>query len=136
VSIDGWTAPGFENVRSVFEKNFANGLEVGAAFAAYHQGEHVVDLWGGVADRRDERPWAQNTLEVVFSTTKGATAICANRLAGGATSMSRRRSSSTGPSSARRARSESRSATCSRTRRGSPGSTSPSRSTPRWPENR
>ena len=46
----GWTASGFEGVRDAFEKNFADGLEVGAAFSAYHRGQKVVDLWGGVAD--------------------------------------------------------------------------------------
>jgi CubicO group peptidase (beta-lactamase class C family) len=81
MTIDGWVAPGFENVRDQFEKNFADGLEVGAAFAAYQDGEKVVDLWGGVADEATDRAWAEDTLVVVFSTTKGATAICANRLA-------------------------------------------------------
>jgi CubicO group peptidase (beta-lactamase class C family) len=81
VTIDGWTKPAFEGVRRAFENNFANGLEIGAAFAAYHHGEKVVDLWGGVADPTTEQPWVQNTLELVFSTTKGAAAICANRLA-------------------------------------------------------
>jgi CubicO group peptidase (beta-lactamase class C family) len=78
---NGWTAPGFENVREVFDKNFADGLEIGAAFAAYHQGRLVVDLWGGIADETTQRPWARDTIIVVFSTTKGATAICANKLA-------------------------------------------------------
>ena len=81
MTIDGWTAPGFEGVRNAFEKNFANGLEIGAAFAAYHHGEKVVDLWGGIADPTTGQPWVQDTLELVFSTTKGAAAICANRLA-------------------------------------------------------
>src|ERR1700730_6933274 len=81
MTIDGWTTPGFAIVRETFEKNFANGLEIGAAFAAYHRGELVVDLWGGTADPTTGRPWAQDTLELVFSTTKGATAICAHRLA-------------------------------------------------------
>jgi CubicO group peptidase (beta-lactamase class C family) len=80
-AIDGWTAAGFENVRTAFEKNFADGLEVGAAFAAYHRGRLVADLWGGLADVKTERPWERDTMIVVFSTTKGATAICANRLA-------------------------------------------------------
>jgi CubicO group peptidase (beta-lactamase class C family) len=79
--IDGWTAPGFENVRDTFEKNFESGLEVGAAFAAYHHGEPIADLWGGIADPTTDRPWTRDTIIVVFSTTKGATAICANRLA-------------------------------------------------------
>ena len=81
MTIHGWTSPGFEGVRDVFEKNFADGLEVGAAFTAYHRGQPVADLWGGVADESDQRPWVEDTLEVVFSTTKGAAAICAHQLA-------------------------------------------------------
>ncbi len=81
MKIAGWTAPGFENVREAFEKNFADGLEIGAAFAAYHDGKKVVDVWGGFADPKTERPWEEDTIMLVFSTTKGATAIGANRLA-------------------------------------------------------
>jgi CubicO group peptidase (beta-lactamase class C family) len=77
----GFVANGFEGVREAFEKNFADGLEVGASFAAYHRGEKVVDLWGGVADDETGRPWDERTLELVFSTTKGVAAICANKLA-------------------------------------------------------
>jgi len=77
----GFTAPGFEGVRDAFENNFAQGLEVGAAFSAYHRGEKVVDLWGGIADSTTGRPWTEDTIEVVFSTTKGVTAICAHKLA-------------------------------------------------------
>ena len=79
--ISGTTAPGFEGVRDVFEANFAKGLEIGAAFSAYSRGEKVVDLWGGIADVETQRPWDDKTLALVFSTTKGATAICANKLA-------------------------------------------------------
>jgi CubicO group peptidase (beta-lactamase class C family) len=79
--IHGWTADGFERVRDVFAKNFDEGKEVGAAFSAYHQGRKVADLWGGVADADSGRPWTEDTLELVFSTTKGATAMCANLLA-------------------------------------------------------
>lgn len=80
MTIDGWTAPGFEKVRDTFERHFADGIEVGAAFSAYHQGRAVVDLWGGIADQETGRTWDEDTVIVVFSTTKGATAICANRL--------------------------------------------------------
>ncbi len=77
----GWTAPGFEHVQNVFEAGFTTGTELGAAFAAYHRGEPVVDLWGGIADEATRRPWEDDTIVLVFSTTKGATAVCANRLA-------------------------------------------------------
>ena len=40
----------------------------------------VVDLWGGVADPESGRPWAEDSIIVVASSTKGATAICANLL--------------------------------------------------------
>lgn len=81
MTINGWTSPGFDGVRDAFEKNFADGLEVGASFTAYHQGKAVADLWGGIADDHTQRLWEEDTLEVVFSTTKGATAICAHQLA-------------------------------------------------------
>ena len=77
---DGWTAPGFEGVRDVFVANFEAGAELGAGFAAYHRGAKVVDLWGGLADEASDTPWVESTLVPVFSTTKGMTAICANRL--------------------------------------------------------
>ena len=78
---NGTVAPGFEGVREAFEKNFSDGLEIGASFGAYHHGEKVVDLWGGVADQATGRAWDERTLALVFSTTKGVTAVCANKLA-------------------------------------------------------
>jgi CubicO group peptidase (beta-lactamase class C family) len=80
-TISGWVAPEFEAVREAFQVNFDEGSEVGAAFAAYHRGNKVVDLWGGVADTRTGRSWDEDALVLVYSTTKGITAMCANRLA-------------------------------------------------------
>lgn len=62
---------GFENVQKVFEENFKKNWEPeGAAFAAYYKGKLVVDIWGGYADVYLRKPWANDTLTVVFSTTK------------------------------------------------------------------
>ncbi len=77
----GWTAPGFEGVREAFEANFTHHNEVGAAFSAYHRGHKVADLWGGIADPATGAAWAEDTMALVFSTTKGVTAMCAHRLA-------------------------------------------------------
>jgi CubicO group peptidase (beta-lactamase class C family) len=74
-------APGFEAVRDAFASNLDEGRVIGAAFSAYHRGVKVVDLWGGVADPETGRAWNEDTIAVVFSTTKGATALCANKLA-------------------------------------------------------
>src|SRR5262245_9465984 len=81
VQIGGTVAPGFEGVRAAFARNFAEHGEVGAAFSLVHDGRMVVDLWGGVADAATGVPYTDDTLQLVFSTTKGATAICANLLA-------------------------------------------------------
>ena len=78
--IGGYVEPGFEGVREAFARNFTDHGEVGAAVAAYVGGRKVVDLWGGDADH-DGTPYGEDTLQLVFSTTKGVTAICANLLA-------------------------------------------------------
>ena len=41
----------------------------------------MVDLWGGVADPKSKAPWTRDTVSIVFSCTKGATALCAHVLA-------------------------------------------------------
>ncbi|MEW9531343.1 serine hydrolase domain-containing protein [Microbispora sp. NPDC049125] len=79
--IGGETAPGFEGVREAFAANLAGGQEVGAAVGVYLHGRKVVDLWGGIADPGTGRRWERDTLQVVFSTTKGVTAACAHLLA-------------------------------------------------------
>src|SRR5215831_10219601 len=80
-SVSGTVAPGFEGVRDVFARSFAEHGEVGAAFSLVHDGRTVVDLWGGIADVATGAPYTEDSLQLVFSTTKGATAICANLLA-------------------------------------------------------
>jgi CubicO group peptidase (beta-lactamase class C family) len=72
----GFVAAGFEPVAEAFEAQRARD-ELGAAFAAIQDGEFVVDLWGGFADRAREKPWAQDTLVPVYSTTKPIAALVA-----------------------------------------------------------
>ena len=73
--ISGTVAPGFEEVERQFRRNFAERGEIGAACAVYHRGEKVVDLWGGFRDHRSKAPWEEDTLVLVFSTTKGLAAM-------------------------------------------------------------
>jgi CubicO group peptidase (beta-lactamase class C family) len=72
----GYVAPGFEPVRDEFRRNFAEREELGAAFAVHRAGQPIVDLWGGVADRDSRAPWRSDTLQTIFSGTKGLVAIC------------------------------------------------------------
>jgi CubicO group peptidase (beta-lactamase class C family) len=69
--VAGFAKPGFEAVRQVFTQNFERGAELGAACAVYHRGEKVVDLWGGFRDRKTGAPWHEDTMAVVYSSTKG-----------------------------------------------------------------
>jgi CubicO group peptidase (beta-lactamase class C family) len=75
IPIAGSVAPGFEAVREEFQRNFAERGERGAACAVYHQGRKVVDLWGGYRDPGRLTRWEEDTLAVVFSTTKGMAAM-------------------------------------------------------------
>ncbi|MBL3671143.1 beta-lactamase family protein [Streptomyces sp. M2CJ-2] len=80
-TIDGEVAPGFEPVREAFMANFVRHGDIGAAVCVYQYGRPVVDLWGGVADPETGRPWTRDTLQLVYSATKGATATAAHMLA-------------------------------------------------------
>jgi CubicO group peptidase (beta-lactamase class C family) len=81
MNIGGQVEPGFEGVRGAFARNFEEHGEIGAGFSLHVDGRKVVDIWGGVADQETGREYGEDTLQLVFSTTKGATATCANRLA-------------------------------------------------------
>jgi CubicO group peptidase (beta-lactamase class C family) len=81
-SVQGRVEEGWGKVADAFRANFeGNPGEVGAACCVYVGGRPVVDLWGGLADREASRPWNEDTIALVASTTKGATAICAHLLA-------------------------------------------------------
>src|ERR1044072_1225175 len=81
MKIDGTASRGFERVAEAFERNFGERGEVGASVALTVGGQKVVDLWGGVADPKTDAPWEKDTVGIVFSCTKGATALCAHMLA-------------------------------------------------------
>ena len=71
----------FTNVADAFRNNFSERREVGASVCVSYQGRPVVDLWGGIADPKTGRAWERDTVSIVFSCTKGATALCAHMLA-------------------------------------------------------
>ena len=80
MEIHGFTDARFAPVRDAFCRNMEERREVGAAYCVYHRGEVVVDLWAGMADANRGLRWQEDTLAVVFSSTKGVTAILANLL--------------------------------------------------------
>jgi CubicO group peptidase (beta-lactamase class C family) len=68
----GAVAAGFEGVRDAFEATLDG--RGGGAFAVWTGESSLVDLWGGEA--APGRPWREDTLQLVFSGSKGLAAAC------------------------------------------------------------
>ncbi len=81
VAVGGFADQRFAGVREAFEANLARGADLGASVAVTLEGETAVDLWGGWADEARTRPWAEDTIVNVYSTTKTMTALTALLLA-------------------------------------------------------
>ena len=78
--IKGYCDPKFQNVCDAFSNAIESEFETGAALAIEHQGNMIVNLWGGHQDAQKTKAWEENTLVNVFSVTKGVTATCISRL--------------------------------------------------------
>lgn len=65
----------FDKLADAFSQAITDGDEVGAAIAIDIDGETVVDMWGGYADAAKTKPWAEDTIVNVWSSTKTVTAL-------------------------------------------------------------
>ena len=80
--LQGWTAKGFEGVRDAFARNFDEGQRGRRGLQRVPPRSE-----GGRPLGRDRRrrtpaaPWEEDSIVLVYSTTKGLTAVCANKLA-------------------------------------------------------
>lgn len=81
MTVQGKCDTKFQHVADQFERNFRERGEVGASVNVIVEGETVVDLWGGIADQDTQKQWEEDTVSIVWSSTKGATALCAHILA-------------------------------------------------------
>ena len=87
MGIEGTCDDRFDAVREAFEANFRprddSIFDVGASVAVTIDGELVVDLWGGTADRDagPALPWERDTIINVWSTTKTMAALSCLMLA-------------------------------------------------------
>jgi CubicO group peptidase (beta-lactamase class C family) len=71
----GEISKGYEPLGEAFAENFARRHELGGACAAYQHGEKVVDIWGGVRNAATGDPWQRDTMVIVYSTSKGLSAM-------------------------------------------------------------
>jgi CubicO group peptidase (beta-lactamase class C family) len=81
MDVEGSYDDRFAPVVDAFVANFEHRNEVGASLCVTHEGATVVDVWAGIADPATGRPWERDTVSIVHSCTKGATALCAHVLA-------------------------------------------------------
>lgn len=80
-TVHGFADERFAALRERFEANIASGGDLGASVCVTLEGETVVDLWGGWADEAQARPWQNDTIVNVYSSTKTVTALTALMLA-------------------------------------------------------
>jgi len=80
VLVHGACADRFAPVADVFRTALAQGEELGARFTLCLEGEVVIDLWGGFADRARTTAFGPDTLTPVFSTTKAIASTLVARL--------------------------------------------------------
>ena len=83
MAYEGFVADGWSEVAEAFAHNIDNREDIGAGVSVFHKGKCVVDIAGGYFDREATKPYTLDTLQLVFSTTKGvvatAVAICVER---------------------------------------------------------
>lgn len=79
--VEGYCHEDWLPLLAAFLENFRERGELGASLCVKERGETRIDVWGGLASEADGKPWDADTLVVVFSATKGATATCAHVLA-------------------------------------------------------
>ena len=65
-----------ERLKPLFRENFERFGELGAAVSIWHNGNPVIDLYGGFCDARHEKAWEADTLVLIWSATKGIGSAC------------------------------------------------------------
>jgi CubicO group peptidase (beta-lactamase class C family) len=78
--IEGQCDPAWSSVLEAFALNFEQRNELGASLCVSVGGKTAVDVWGGWSDEGQTKRWDRDTVCVIFSATKAATALCANIL--------------------------------------------------------
>lgn len=77
--VQGTVAPGFESVRTVYERETQTMEEENTQLCVYYQGERVVDLWSSAAD---DAAFSPDSIVNVFSSGKSLESIAVAHLAG------------------------------------------------------
>ncbi|KAJ9642157.1 hypothetical protein H2204_002526 [Knufia peltigerae] len=75
MSVQGQCDPRFSALKAELESQLASGNELGASIVVNVDGTNVVDIWGGYASADHKRPWTEDTIANVWSSTKTVSAL-------------------------------------------------------------
>jgi CubicO group peptidase (beta-lactamase class C family) len=67
----------FKTVKKLLQTYIDSGDELGASIVVNVDGKKVVDIWGGHADAARTKPWVEDTITNVWSTTKTVSSLAA-----------------------------------------------------------
>ncbi|QKT08526.1 beta-lactamase family protein [Gordonia sp. X0973] len=81
MAVHGTSDARFDGVRKNFGRLLDGRLNGGGALCVYENGRPVVDIWCGTRDRAGEQAWTPSTGAMLYSASKGLSAIVVHRLA-------------------------------------------------------
>ena len=79
--VEGLCDNRFKEVRDAFGAALESGDELGGSITIDIEGQVAVDMWGGWQDEGRSRPWAEDTIVNVWSTTKTVSSLAVLMLA-------------------------------------------------------
>ncbi|KAJ5325676.1 uncharacterized protein N7506_008778 [Penicillium brevicompactum] len=80
MTVNGSCSPKFDRIRDLVQERLDLGEELGLSLCVNIDGENVLDIWGGHANEEKSRPWEEDTLTVVWSSSKVITSLAALKL--------------------------------------------------------
>jgi CubicO group peptidase (beta-lactamase class C family) len=74
-TVKGYCDPKFDKVKRLLENDIASGEELGASIAINVDGYQAVNLHGGFVDEAKTKPWSDDTIVNIWSSTKPVTGL-------------------------------------------------------------
>lgn len=75
IPIHGFFDDEYKEAYDIFVDNFKQGRDVGASISAYVDGRQVLSLQGGWQNIEENIPYTNETLQMVFSSTKALVSL-------------------------------------------------------------
>lgn len=75
VPVHGYADKEYKEAYDIFISNFKEGRDIGAAMALYVDGQKVIDVQAGWHDKEKKIEYNEDTLQMVFSSTKALASV-------------------------------------------------------------